>query len=229
MAFPDDDCLYAPDLLARVAARFMVDPRLDGLSGRPADRDGHMVGRWPDRAQPITPETVWHTATSHTIFLRQDVVARVGAFDEALGLGSGTPWSSGEEIDYLVRALQVGARIEYDPSIAITQRLLLAHRVADARSSRRGNAHVGHPLGLHEDAVLRGGPHRARARSRCGQAGCAEARLTAPLEYERLEVVPAVVPEHSSVPLQTPKLGMLALTRPLLRHGVEARPNERLF
>ena len=120
VAFPDDDCLYAPDLLARVAARFMVDPRLDGLSGRPADRDGHMVGRWPDRAQPITPETVWHTATSHTIFLRQDVVARVGAFDEALGLGSGTPWSSGEEIDYLVRALQVGARIEYDPSIAIT-------------------------------------------------------------------------------------------------------------
>ena len=71
-------------------------------------------------AQAITPETVFHTAISHTIFLRRRVVERTGAFDERLGLGAGTPFRSGEEIDYLVRALRGGARLEYDPSIVVT-------------------------------------------------------------------------------------------------------------
>ena len=120
VAFPDDDCAYAPDLLGRVAARFDGDPGLDGLCGRPLDADGRAAGRWPSTAQAITPETVFHTAISHTIFLRRRVVERTGAFDERLGLGAGTPFGSGEEIDYLVRALRGGARLEYDPSFVIT-------------------------------------------------------------------------------------------------------------
>jgi len=120
VAFPDDDCAYAPDLLGRVAARFDGDPGLDGLCGRPLDADGRAAGRWPSTAQAITPETVFHTAISHTIFLRRRVVERTGAFDERLGLGAGTPFRSGEEIDYLVRALRGGARLEYDPSIVVT-------------------------------------------------------------------------------------------------------------
>jgi GT2 family glycosyltransferase len=120
VAFPDDDCVYVPDLLARVAARFASDPRLDGLCGRPLDPDGRATGRWPSAAQRIRPDTVFHTAISHTIFLRRPVVERTGAFDERLGLGAGTPWGSGEEIDFLVRALRDGARLAYDPSIVIT-------------------------------------------------------------------------------------------------------------
>ena len=49
-------------------------------------------------------------------------MSRVGGFDEELGLGSGTPWHSGEEIDYLVRALATGAHLEYDPSLVVTAR-----------------------------------------------------------------------------------------------------------
>ena len=56
---------------------------------------------------------------SYAIFLRRDVVERVGAFDERLGLGSGSLWSSGEEIDYVVRAVRVGARVEYDPQLVV--------------------------------------------------------------------------------------------------------------
>jgi glycosyltransferase involved in cell wall biosynthesis len=120
VAFPDDDCRYAPDLLGRVAARFAGDPRLDGLSGRPRDEDGRGRGRWPTTPQAITRESVFHTAISHTIFLRRNLVERVGRFDERLGLGAGTPWGSGEEIDYLVRALDLGASLEYDPSLVVT-------------------------------------------------------------------------------------------------------------
>ncbi len=70
----------------------------------------------------LTDDNLWNRAISFTIFLRRETVAAVGEFDEQLGLGSGKPWSSGEEIDYLVRAVRSGARIAYDPSVTVTHR-----------------------------------------------------------------------------------------------------------
>ena len=67
----------------------------------------------------MTPANVWYHGLSAAVFLRRSVVERVGAFDEQLGLGSGTPWSSSEEVDYLIRAAKLGARIEYDPELAV--------------------------------------------------------------------------------------------------------------
>jgi GT2 family glycosyltransferase len=63
----------------------------------------------------LTRENLWNRAISYALFLRREVVERVGCFDERLGL----PSSSGEEIDYLVRALHIGTRIEYDPSFVV--------------------------------------------------------------------------------------------------------------
>jgi GT2 family glycosyltransferase len=146
VAFPDDDCLYPSDLLARVARRFAEDDGLDGLSGRPVASDGSAVGRWPATPTTITPDTVWHTANSHTIFLRRSVVEQVGEFDAALGLGSGTPWASGEEIDYLVRALRAGARIEYDPSLVITHPVKPVSRDELVALGRRDGGSVGYVL-----------------------------------------------------------------------------------
>jgi GT2 family glycosyltransferase len=114
VAFPDDDCVYPDDLLERVGRRFLADPRLGGLTGR-----GGVSPSWPDAAAVLTPDNVWNRAISYAIFLRADVVRRVGKFDEQLGLGSKTPWSSGEEIDYVLRALQAGARVEFDPAFVV--------------------------------------------------------------------------------------------------------------
>ena len=146
VAFPDDDCLYPPDLLDRVARRFAADPGLGGLSGRPAAADGTAVGRWPANTLPITPDTVWHRANSHTIFLRREVLERVGVFDEALGLGSGTPWSSGEEIDYVVRALRAGARVEYDPALVVTHPVKAVSADELVALGRRDGGSVGYVL-----------------------------------------------------------------------------------
>jgi GT2 family glycosyltransferase len=110
VAFPDDDCVYAPDLLERVARRFARDPVLDGLTGRADDST-----RWQQDAATLTRENLWNRAISFTIFLRRTVVDRVGSFDEALGL----PSSSGEETEYLIRAIDQGARIEYDPTLVV--------------------------------------------------------------------------------------------------------------
>jgi hypothetical protein len=88
----------------------------------------------------LTRDNLWNRAISYTIFLRREVVERVGPFDERLGLGAGTPWSSGEEIDYLVRAIDGGARIEYDPD------LVVGHE-REARPARAAGARDGASIG----------------------------------------------------------------------------------
>ena len=119
VAFPDDDCAYPPGLLHRVAERLAGDASLDGITGRAVAVDGSSSTSWrPDPAR-LRPDDLWNRAISFTIFLRRSVVESVGAFDEQLGLGSGTPWHSGEEIDYLVRAIDSGARVEYDPELVV--------------------------------------------------------------------------------------------------------------
>jgi glycosyltransferase involved in cell wall biosynthesis len=110
VGFPDDDCVYEPELLERVARRFGEDAKLDGLTGR-ADDSPH----WKDDAATLTRVNLWNRAISFTIFLRRELVQQVGAFDETLGL----PASSGEETEYLVRALDAGAHIEYDPTLVV--------------------------------------------------------------------------------------------------------------
>ena len=122
VAFPDDDCVYPADLLERVARRLAADMGLDGLTGRSVDASGGSSGSWKLDPAVLSGTNLWNRAISYTIFLRRPVVERVGAFDEELGLGSGTEWSSGEEIDYLVRALRSGARIAYDPTLTVTHR-----------------------------------------------------------------------------------------------------------
>ena len=89
IGFPDDDCRYPPDLLERVARRFAEDAELGGLSGRPVAADGSTVGRWPRQPEPITSDNVWHRANSHTIFLRREVVERVGASTRRSGSAPG--------------------------------------------------------------------------------------------------------------------------------------------
>jgi glycosyltransferase involved in cell wall biosynthesis len=120
VAFPDDDCLYPPDLLERVAARLATDPPLDGLTGRAVAPDGSVDQSWETDPARLDRTNLWNRVISFTIFLRRGVVERVGAFDERLGLGSGSVWSSGEEVEYVLRGIRAGARIDYDPAIAVT-------------------------------------------------------------------------------------------------------------
>ena len=173
VAFPDDDCVYPEDLLERVAARFAADESLDGLTGREVDAAGTASPSWATDAATLTRENLWNRAISFTIFLRRTTVERVGPFDEALGLPSG----SGEEIDYLIRALDTGARIEYDPSFVVVHpdkaRDLVAVGARDGASLGYILRKHGYPLGTVTRmlvrpaggsllALLRNDRHRAR-------------------------------------------------------------------
>jgi GT2 family glycosyltransferase len=145
VAFPDDDCVYPPGLLDRVAVRFSHDPSLDGIAGRAADTEGRSSASWETDAALLTADNLWNRANAATIFLRNELVARVGNFDQRLGLGSGEPWSSGEETDYLIRAVRAGARIQYDPDLVVLHDV----RPDDARIGLRDGASVGYLLRKH--------------------------------------------------------------------------------
>jgi GT2 family glycosyltransferase len=158
VAFPDDDCAYEQNLLAHVGG-LLGDPTLDGVTGRSVDRSGHSSPSWKTDPAMLTPHNLWNRAASYTIFLRRHVVQNVGRFDEHLGLGSHEAWSSGEEIDYLIRAVKQGARIRYDPSIKVH------HDEKSQDVAYRDGASVGYLLRKH------GYPGRAVARMLVRPAG----------------------------------------------------------
>ena len=120
VAFPDDDCWYPADTLERVAAFFATHSEWEGLSGQSVDESGRPSGgRWDRRAGRITPNRVWTRAGSYTIFLRRSLVEAVGPFDESLGLGANSPWPSAEDLDYVLRGVQLGRALYYDPSLHV--------------------------------------------------------------------------------------------------------------
>jgi len=117
VAFPDDDCWYADDLLAGVAEIFEAHPEWDGITGKASSGSGApSQWKWDAAAGAIDKYNVWQRGISITVFLRRKVVQQVGEFDERIGIGSGTPWGAGEETDYLLRALQLNFYLQYLPS-----------------------------------------------------------------------------------------------------------------
>jgi len=120
IAFPDDDCWYACDTLEQVAEVLRTHPEYDGLSGMAVDesRTGSFPS-FPRNGGWVTKNNVWRCALSITIFLRSALVRHVGGFDEDLGVGSRSGRLSGEETDYLIRALESGFRIYYRPDLDI--------------------------------------------------------------------------------------------------------------
>src|SRR5262245_21074046 len=122
IAFPDDDCWYAADLLERVERFFRENPGWSGITGREIVPPGFSGGgRWDGRSGPITRGNIWRRAITFSIFLRRSAVE--GAwFDESLGVGAGSPWGAGEETDYLLRAIERGHAIYYDPSLGVWHR-----------------------------------------------------------------------------------------------------------
>jgi GT2 family glycosyltransferase len=118
VAFGDDDCWYPPDLLARVEEVLRTHPEWDGVTGRVVDEHGRpSASRWNRRACRVSRANVWTSGVAVSIYLRSDVVDRVGLFDETLGVGAGTRWGSGEETDYLLRALERGFELHFDPNL----------------------------------------------------------------------------------------------------------------
>jgi glycosyltransferase involved in cell wall biosynthesis len=120
IGFPDDDCWYPQRLLGRVVLEFQSSHSIDGLTGRSEDGQGQASGGRFSRDQGrVDLNNVWKRGISYTIFLRSSVCGAVGLFDEELGVGTHTPFGSGEETDYLIRTIKSGFAIKYLPDLVV--------------------------------------------------------------------------------------------------------------
>jgi hypothetical protein len=124
VAFPDDDCWYPETLLRSLVDRFSHDPDLGLLICRVSLTPG---SDWTESSmRTATATDVLRRSTSNCMFSRGDVVAQVGDFDPALGLG--TPRMAGEDTDFSLRASFVSRKVVF------VDQPLVGHREPDLES-----------------------------------------------------------------------------------------------
>lgn len=125
IAFPDDDCWYAPDLIEQVQQAFLQHPGWDAL-----------VAQWVEQAQGVGRQvvdgqtlsaTAWRQfrggeASSISLFVRASALRRHGGFDERFGVGQ---WfGAGEETDLLLNLLCSGAVVGHWPRARVHHRFV---------------------------------------------------------------------------------------------------------
>jgi glycosyltransferase involved in cell wall biosynthesis len=149
VAFPDDDCWYPDGLLEGVVAALTRHPEWAGLSVCVRDSRGELSSMlWDRSAGPIGRYSIWRRAISIGLFLRPAATAAAAGFREDLGQGSGTRWGSGEESDYVLRVLERGLRLQYEPSLHV-------HHESPAPAFSRAESRKAHAYGMGHGRVLR--------------------------------------------------------------------------
>lgn len=160
IAFPDDDCWYDTQTIETVSSLFYSESKIDCI-----------VGNWVEQTtgrslQPyIFSRESWRKfrggeASSITLFLRREYIEKLGGFDCKLGVGC---WYGGaEETDLILRALESGAKILYDPSAKVHHnfnrepvgRILSVCRKARVRERGTGAIYAKHKLSYY--VIIRG-------------------------------------------------------------------------
>jgi GT2 family glycosyltransferase len=147
VAFPDDDCTYPAGLLAAVDRHFLADPALVCLSGPAVSPTGALgSGRWNAAGGMISMRTVWTSVIAFNLFVRADAFARIGGFDEQLGVGA--RFGSAEETDLVIRAMRSCGKALYDPALQVVHPDKRLTREAADRAFRYGTG-LGHVLRKH--------------------------------------------------------------------------------
>ncbi|MEO6785333.1 MAG: glycosyltransferase family A protein, partial [Chthoniobacteraceae bacterium] len=113
--FPDDDCEFTPELLARVAAHLGGHPEQDALFARAVDpvSGESSVTKFDTRSQWVTAANLYRTTVEFTMFARRTLFDEVGLLDE--NLSPGTYFGAEEGADFVLRALyKKDKRLYYD-------------------------------------------------------------------------------------------------------------------
>lgn len=120
VGFPDDDAWYPPTLVGTLIDLFRREAGRDMLTGVTRDADGALSnGTFLEAAADLDAANVWKAGNSNSIFVRRLPALAVRGFDETLGAGSGTPFGSGEETDFLLRLFAAGHRGRFLPDLVV--------------------------------------------------------------------------------------------------------------
>jgi glycosyltransferase involved in cell wall biosynthesis len=137
---PDDDCWYPPGVLARVAESFEEHRDWEALCGITCDESGHPTQlRWDATAGVVSRRNIFRRAIGSTLFVRRPLVETLGDWDESYGPrphADGTTWGGSEDGEYILRTLERGFTLGFDPSIRIFH-AEFRPPIADAASMRK--------------------------------------------------------------------------------------------
>lgn len=117
VGFPDDDCWYEPDTLARVAGRFRAEAALAGIAARWAEAPPE-----PGDAEPVISRAAMRrfrggNVASITLFLNAEAVRAAGGFDERIGVGR---WfGAGEETDLVLSLVERDLLLRHAPEAVV--------------------------------------------------------------------------------------------------------------
>lgn len=117
IAFPDDDCVYPPNLLEKVITYFQENKKVGFLSVSVRDKaSGKRLSFTPiEKHTSIHGLNVFKAATSIGMFIQSP--SPIPRFNEQLGLG--TDLASCEEIDYVLGLINVGITGFYNPNLYV--------------------------------------------------------------------------------------------------------------
>ena len=112
IAFPDDDCWYAPHTLETVAAKLQ----------QPSSKFSGLLVNWaesPQKEKTMTPVlkdlnrfSAFSGSQTYTQFYRKEAIKGI-FFDPEFGPGTTLPYACGEDTDFLLQVLKKGHRIAY--------------------------------------------------------------------------------------------------------------------
>lgn len=150
--FPDDDCWYPPSFLS-YAANELITLDAGILTGRAADESGRSInGRYLKNCQRVDRSNVWIAGIEWVMLFRKSIIAELQGFNENIGVGADTPWQACEGQDLLLRALDAGHVVYFDPAL-FGHHEELDTQAPDAAMIRKGRAYgrgLGYVLRIHE-------------------------------------------------------------------------------
>jgi len=117
VAIADDDCAYEPHTVAQIIAAFENHNVAGVVMGRAFGFGEEAPSS--DDVLTLNLYNIFKNCPSYVQFYRTSVIKSVGMFDESLGVGSDTPYQSGEETDYALRAIKAGFSVLRVPSIVV--------------------------------------------------------------------------------------------------------------
>lgn len=105
VALGDDDCLYQPNLLEKVARVAQQHPATAAFICMPSEDSSRSA------TARVSPRGLFYAAPSFSLFFNTAWLRKAGDFDESIGIGAQTPWQSGEETDLLLRVHALGGQV----------------------------------------------------------------------------------------------------------------------
>ncbi|HFQ5395550.1 TPA: glycosyltransferase family 2 protein [Vibrio vulnificus] len=117
-AFPDDDCIYSKHVLDYVEDNFFTSD-FDFFSCRTHQKNSPLSSLIKCQKEYFEIAMDRRAGCSFTLFFKNNEKTKDISFDEAMGVGSGTYYGSGEETDYITQMLYLKCKGYYEPSVVV--------------------------------------------------------------------------------------------------------------